>query len=99
MPLKTALNGIPRNSRNSPLLAALGFEKVEQLIKRQQLIFLRNALQGNSKARTFLHGNKYIHVCDNEYKTYCQRKLKTITRDGDVYSVMLATPPPHPIFH
>ena len=55
MLLKTAL-GIPKNRRNSPLLAALGIEKIEQLIKRQQLTLLRNALQGNSRARTFNMG-------------------------------------------
>ena len=55
MLLKTAL-GIPKNRRNSPLLAALGIEKIEQLIKRQQLTLLRNALHGNSRARTFYMG-------------------------------------------
>ena len=53
--LKTAL-GLPKNRRNSPLFAALGIEKIYQLIKRQQLTLLRNALQGNSKARTFYMG-------------------------------------------
>ena len=55
MLLKTAL-GIPKYRRNSPLLAALGMEKKDQLIKRKQLTLLRNALQGNSKARTFYMG-------------------------------------------
>ena len=36
MLIKTAL-GLPKNRRNSPLLAALGIEKIEQVIKRQQL--------------------------------------------------------------
>ena len=53
--LKTAL-GLPKNRRNSPLFAALGIKKVDQLIKRQQLTLLRNALQGNSKARTVYMG-------------------------------------------
>ena len=42
--------------RNSPLFATLGTEKIDQLIKRQQLTLLRNALQGNSKAKTFYMG-------------------------------------------
>ena len=37
--LKTAL-GLPKNRRNSPLFAALGIEKIDQLIKRQQLTLL-----------------------------------------------------------
>ena len=37
--LKTAL-GIPKNRKNSPLLAALGIEKLDQLIRRQQLTLL-----------------------------------------------------------
>ena len=49
----TLLKTAPINRRNSPLFAALGIEKIDQLIKRQQLTLLRNALQGNSKARTF----------------------------------------------
>ena len=53
--LKTAI-GLPKNRRNSPLFAALGIEKIDQLIKRQQLTLLRNALHGNSKARTFYMG-------------------------------------------
>ena len=53
--IKTAL-GLPKNRRNSPLFAALGIEKIDQLIKRQQLTLLRNALQGNSEARTFYMG-------------------------------------------
>ena len=53
--LKTAL-GLPKNRRNSPLFAALGIEKIDQFIKRQQLTLLRNALQSNSKARTFYMG-------------------------------------------
>ena len=53
--LKTAL-GLPKNRRNSSLFAVLGIEKIDQLIKRQQLTLLRNALQGNSKARTFYMG-------------------------------------------
>ena len=55
MLLKTAL-GIPKNRRNSPILVALGIDKIGQLVKRQQLTLLRNALQGNSKARTFCMG-------------------------------------------
>ena len=35
---------------------ALKIEKIEQLIKRQQLTLSRNALQGNSRARTFYMG-------------------------------------------
>ena len=42
-----------KKCRNSPLLAALGIEKIKQLIKRQQLSLLRNSLISNSKARTF----------------------------------------------
>ena len=37
--LKTAL-GLPKSRRNSPLLAAIEFEKFEQLIKSQQLTLL-----------------------------------------------------------
>ena len=58
--LKTAL-GLPKNRRNSPLFAALGIEKIDQLIKRQQLTLLRNALQGNSKARTFYMGTMRMY--------------------------------------
>ena len=50
--LKTAID-LPKNRRNSPLFAAIGIEKIDQLIKRQQLTLLRNALQGNSKASHF----------------------------------------------
>ena len=65
MLLKTAL-GIPKNRRNSPLLAALGIEKIEQLVKRQQLTLLRNALHGNSRARTFYMGMMRLY---NQGKT------------------------------
>ena len=60
MLIKTAL-GLPKNRRNSPLLAALGIEKIEQLIKRQQLSLLRNSLISNSKARTFYLGMMRTH--------------------------------------
>ena len=53
--LKTAL-GLPKSRRNSPLFAALGIEKIDQLIKRQQLTLLRNALQGHIEARTIYMG-------------------------------------------
>ena len=53
--------GIPKNRRNSPLLAALGIEKIDQLIKRQQLTLLRNAQEGNSKARTFYMGKMKMY--------------------------------------
>ena len=58
MPIKTAL-GLPKHPRNSSHLAALGIEKIERLIKRQQLSLLRNSLISNSnfsKARTFFSG-------------------------------------------
>ena len=42
MLIKTAL-GLPKNCRNSSPLAALGIEKIEQLIKRQQLSLLRDS--------------------------------------------------------
>ena len=48
--------GLPKHCRNSPLLAALGIEKLEQLIKEHPLSLLRNSLIGNSKARTFYTG-------------------------------------------
>ena len=60
MLIKTAL-GLPKNRRNSPLLAALGIEKIEQLIKIQQLSLLRNSLISNSKARTFYLGMMRTH--------------------------------------
>ena len=56
MLIKTAL-GLPKNRRNSPLLAALGIEKIERLIKRQQLSLLRNSLISNSKGQNILHWN------------------------------------------
>ena len=65
MLIKTAL-GLPKNRRNSPLLAALGIEKIEQLIKRQQLSLLRNSLISNSKARTFYIGMMRAHHKGNK---------------------------------
>ena len=55
--------GVPKNRRNLPLLAALGIERIEQLIKRQQLPLQRNSLISNSKARTF-----YIGMMRTYYK-------------------------------
>ena len=65
MLIKTAL-GLPKNRRNSPLLAALGIEKIAQLIKRQQLTLLRNSLISNSKARTFYIGMMRTHHKGNK---------------------------------
>ena len=78
--IKTAL-GLPKNGKNSPLLAALGIEKIEQLIKRQQLSLLRNSLISNSKARTFYiemirthhTGNKDVSLL-SRCKTICNLK-------------------------
>ena len=52
MLLKTAL-GIPKNRRNSPLLAALGIEKIEQLIKDSNLLCSEMHCGVISRARTF----------------------------------------------
>ena len=77
--LKTAL-GLPKNHRNSPLFAALGIEKKDQLIKRQQLTLLRNALQGNSKARTFYMGMVRMYNQGNidQYPASLLSRCKTI---------------------
>ena len=66
MLIKTVL-GLPKNRRNSPLLAALGIEKIEQLIKRQQLSLLRSSLISNPEARTFyiLMMRTYMYHTDN----------------------------------
>ena len=77
MLIKTAL-GLPKNRRNSPLLAAFGIEKIEQLIKRQQLSLLRNSLISNSKARTFYIEMMRTHHKGNKdvkewYEVPCQR--------------------------
>ena len=111
--LKTAL-GLPKNRRNPPLFAALGIEKIDHLIKRQGLTLLRNALQGNSKARTFYMGmmrmynqgnidqypasllswcnserfSLHKYIFNNKYETQCKRRLKSITRDGTVESII-----------
>ena len=76
MLIKTAL-GLPKNRRNSPLLAALGIEKIEQLIKRQQLSLLRNSLISNSKARTFYIGMMRTHHKGNKDASLLSR-CKTI---------------------
>ena len=65
MLIKTAL-GVPKNRWNSPLLTARGIEKIEQLIKRQQLSLLRNSLISNSKARTFYIGMMRTHHKGNK---------------------------------
>ena len=77
--LKAAL-GLPKNRRNSPLFAALGIEKIDQLIKRQQLTLLRNALQGNSKARTFYMGmmRMYNQGNINQYPASLLSRCKRI---------------------
>ena len=77
MLIKTAL-GLSKNRRNSSLLAALGIEKIKQLIKRQQLSLLRNSLINNSKVRTFYmrmmrthhKGNKDVSLL-SRCKTIC----------------------------
>ena len=76
MLIKTAL-GLPKNHRNSPLLAALGIEKIEQLIKKQQLSLLRNSLISNSKARTFYLGMMRTHHKGNKDVSLLSR-CKTI---------------------
>ena len=87
MLLKTAL-GIPKNRRNSPLLAALGIEKIEQLIKRQQLTLLRNALQGNSRARTFYMGMMKLYNQGNidQYPASLLSRCKKIC-DSEQFSL------------
>ena len=60
--------GVPKKRRNSPLLAALESNKIDQLIKRQQLTLLRNAQQGNSKARTFYMGMIRMYNQGNRYQ-------------------------------
>ena len=76
MLIKTAL-GLSKNRKNSPLLAALGIEKIEQLIKRQQLSLLRNSLISNSKARTFYIGLMRTHHKGNKDVSLLSR-CKTI---------------------
>ena len=76
MLIKTAL-GLPKNRKNSPLLAALRIEKIEQLIKRQQLSLLRNSLTSNSKARTFYIGMMRTHHKGNKDVSLLSR-CKTI---------------------
>ena len=72
MLIKTAL-GVPTNRRNSPFLAALGIEKIEQFIKRQQLSLLRNSLVNNSKARTFHIGMMRTHHKDVSLLSRCKK--------------------------
>ena len=85
MLIKTVL-GLPKHHRNSPLLAALGIEKIEQLIKRQQLPLLRNSLVSNSKDRTFYIGMIRTHHKGNRdvillsrCKTTCNPEKNCIT--------------------
>ena len=69
--------GLPKNRRNSPLLPSHGIEKIEQLIKRQQLSLVRNSLISNSKARTFYIGMMRTHHKDNKDASLLSR-CKTI---------------------
>ena len=85
--LKRALS-IPKNRRNSRLLAALGIEKIEQLVKRQQLTLLRNALQGNSRARTFYMGMMRLYNQGNidQYPASLLSRCKKIC-DSEQFSL------------
>ena len=58
MLIKTAL-GLAKNLRNSPLLAALVIEKIEQLNKRQQLIN-KKLLKVNEKCTNFYFGTEKL---------------------------------------
>ena len=78
----------PTNRRNSPLLAALGIDKIGHLIKRQQLTLLRNAMQGNSKARTFYMGMMRLYNQGNidQYAASLPSRCKRIC-DSEQFSL------------
>ena len=63
-------------------------KKIEQLIKRQQLTLLRNALQGNSRARTFYMGMMKLYNQGNidQYPASLLSRCKKIC-DSEQFSL------------
>ena len=69
------------------LFSPFGIEKIEQLIKKQQLSLLKNSLISNSKARTFYIGMMRTHHKGNKdvsllsrCKTICNSEKNLLQR-------------------
>ena len=54
--IKTAL-GMPKYSRNTPILRALNIKKISRIIDERHLSLTKAALHNTSKSRTF-----YLHI-------------------------------------
>ena len=75
-------------SQKLPTVSCLGIDKIGQLIKRQQLTLLRNAMQGNSKARTFYMGMMRLYNQGNidQYAASLPSQCKRIC-DSEQFSL------------
>ena len=66
--------GLPKHSRNTPILRALNIKKISRIIDERHLSLTKAALHNTSKSRTFyLHMHKCQYYRMNKHSDLLQR--------------------------